>query len=128
MKMRIVVADDNPKWLLMIVSIVGAKFEVIATAADGKSALQCISHHNPDVAILDLGMPGLTGLEVTRELMKNALNTAVVICSAHVMQELVDAAREAGALGFVFKHRCTQDLLPAVEAAGNGRLCFPASV
>jgi two-component system response regulator EvgA len=125
MKLRVLLADDHPKWLAMLVSIVGAECEVVATAVDGKSALQAISHFNPDVAVLDIGMPRLNGLDVTRELMKNGRRPAVVICSAHAMPELVEAAREAGASGFVCKQRCAQDLLPAVEAAGRGRLSFP---
>jgi DNA-binding NarL/FixJ family response regulator len=116
-KLRVVVADDHP---------MGAKCEVIATASDGKSALQCISELDPDVAVLDLSMPGLSGLEVTRELMSNGRKPAVVICSAHVMPEIVEAIREAGASGFVSKHRCTQDLLPAIEAAASGQSYFPA--
>jgi DNA-binding NarL/FixJ family response regulator len=127
-KFRVVLADDHPKWLPMLVSVVGAEFEVVATAVDGESALQAISDFNPDVAVLDIGMPALNGLDVTRELMKNGRRPAVVICSAHAMPELVEAAREAGASGFVFKHRCAQDLLPAIDAAGRGVFLSPSSV
>jgi DNA-binding NarL/FixJ family response regulator len=125
-KLRVVVADDHPMWLLMLASILGAKCEVVATATDGKSALQCISQFDPDVAVLDLSMPGFSGLEVTRELMSKGRKPAVVICSAHVMPDIIEAIREAGASGFVSKHRCTQDLLPAIEAAASGRSFFPA--
>ena len=124
-KLRVVVADDHPMWLLMLASILGAKCEVIATASDGKSALQYISQLDPDVAVVDLSMPGLSGLEVTRELMSNGRKPAVVICSAHVMPDIIEAIREAGASGFVSKHRCVQDLLPAIEAAASGQSYFP---
>jgi DNA-binding NarL/FixJ family response regulator len=123
--MRIVLADDHPKWLEMMVSLVELEFDVVATAVDGTSALQVISHHKPDVAVLDLEMPGLSGIEVTRQVMSNGHKPGVVICSAHITQEIVGAAREAGALGYVFKHNCARDLLPAIEAAGNGRPSFP---
>lgn len=125
-KLRVVVADDHPMWLLMLASILGADCEVIATAADGKSALQYVSRFDPDVVVLDLCMPGLSGLEVTRELMSNGPRPAVVICSAHVMPDIIEAIREAGASGFVSKHCCAQDLLPAIEAAASGRYFFPA--
>jgi DNA-binding NarL/FixJ family response regulator len=128
MKLRVVLADDNSKWLLLLVSILEAKCQVVATAVDGKSALQAISEFKPDVAVLDLGMPAPNGIDITRQLMSNGRKPPVVICSAETAQEIVEAAREAGALGFVFKHSCTRDLLPAVEAAGNGRLCFPSSL
>jgi len=90
--------------------------------------LQSISYFKPNVAVLDLGMPGLSGIEVTRELMKNGERTAVVICSAHVMPEFVEAARLAGVVGYVLKHSCTRDLLAAVEAAADGRLSFPSGL
>jgi DNA-binding NarL/FixJ family response regulator len=125
--MRIVLADDHPKWLQMLVSIVEVEYQVVATAADGTSALQAIFHHKPDVAVLDLEMPGLSGLDVTRKVMSNGHKLGVVICSAHVSEEIMEAAREAGALGYVFKHNCARDLLPAVEAACIGRPSFPPS-
>ena len=124
-KLRIVLADDNPKWLQLLVSIVEAKFKVVGTAANGYAALRSIFHLKPDVAVLDLQMPGRNGLEVTRELMNNVQKPAVVICSMHRGEEIVEAAREAGALGYVFKHDCAQHLLAALEAAGEGRLSFP---
>jgi DNA-binding NarL/FixJ family response regulator len=125
--MRIVLADDHPKWLQMLVSIVEVEFDVVATALDGPSALQAISQHKPDVAVLDLEMPGLSGLDVTRQVMSNGHKPGVVICSAHVSPEIMGAAREAGASGYVFKHNCARDLLPAVEAACKGRPAFPQS-
>ena len=67
MNLRIVVADDNPKWLLMLVSILEAKCQVVATAVDGKSALQAIFEFKPDVAVLDLAMPAPNGIDITRQ-------------------------------------------------------------
>jgi DNA-binding NarL/FixJ family response regulator len=125
--MRVVVADDNPRWLMMLASIVEAKYEVVSTAIDGKSALQSISQVKPDVAVLDLEMPELNGLQVTREIMSDGQRPPVVICSVDTTQELVEAARQAGAAGYVFKHCCTRDLLPAIEAVASGRVFFPPS-
>jgi DNA-binding NarL/FixJ family response regulator len=127
-KLRVVVADDNPKWLQMLVSIVGARFEVVATAVDGNLALQALSQHKPDVAVLDLAMPGVSGIEITQHLMSNGRKPPVVICSAESTQEIVEAARQAGAAGYVFKHCCTRDLVPAIEAAANGQPSFPSGV
>jgi len=72
MKLRIVVADDNTAFLAKIVSVLTTEFEVVATAADGRSALECIRLYRPNVAVLDLEMPGLNGLEVTRELAESS--------------------------------------------------------
>jgi|SRR5580692_12313036 CheY-like chemotaxis protein len=92
MKLRIVVADDNPEFLDVVVSILRIEFEVVATAADGKAALKCICRHRPDVAVLDLTMPALNGLDVTKEVAKHSAGPAVVICSVETDLEIVEAA------------------------------------
>jgi DNA-binding NarL/FixJ family response regulator len=121
MKLRIVVADDNTAFLAKIVSVLTTEFEVVATAADGRSALEYIRLYRPDVAVLDLEMPGLNGLEVTRELAESPLSAAVVICSVENEPETVEAARQAGALGYVFKARVAKDLIVAVKSAAEGQ-------
>ncbi len=121
MKLRIVVADDTTAFLVKIVSVLATEFEVVATAADGRSAMQCIRLYRPNVVVLDLQMPGLNGLEVTRELAQSPPSPAVVICSVENDLEIVKAARQAGALGYVFKARITKDLILAVKSAADGQ-------
>ena len=121
MKLSIVVADDNKAFLAKILSVVASEFEVVATAGDGRSALECIRLWRPNVAVLDLEMPGLNGLEVTRELTKDPSSPAVVICSVEDDPEIVEAARQAGALGYVFKVRVAEDLIVAVKCAADGQ-------
>jgi len=121
MKLRIVVADDNTAFLAKIVSVLAAEFEVVATAADGRSALECIRLYRPNVVVLDLEMPGLNGLEVTRGLAESPSSPAVVICSVENDPEIVEAARQAGALGYVFKSRIAKDLIVAVKSAADGQ-------
>jgi two-component system response regulator DegU len=121
MKLSIVVADDNKAFLAKILSVVASEFEVVATAGDGKSALECIRLWRPNVAVLDLEMPGLNGIEVTKELTKDPSSPAVVICSVENDPEIVEAARQAGALGYVFKVRVAEDLIVAVKSAADGQ-------
>jgi two-component system, NarL family, nitrate/nitrite response regulator NarL len=97
--MRIVLADDHPKWLQMLGSLVEVEFDVVATAADGTSALQAISHHKPDVAVLDLEMPGLSGLDVARQVMSNGHKTGVVICSTHLSEEIMGGGPRGRSFG-----------------------------
>jgi DNA-binding NarL/FixJ family response regulator len=120
MKQRIVLADDNEEFLAKFSSLLGTEFEIVATASDGKSALECIKAFEPDVAVLDLEMPLLNGIEVTRELMKHTSSPAIVICSVETDAEIVQAAREAGARGYVHKSRVVQDLPLAVRAIARG--------
>jgi len=121
MKLHIVVADDNPAFLVKLVSVLATEFEVVATAADGKSALECVRLFQPNVVVLDLEMPGFNGIEVAKELTRHPPSPAVVICSIENAPEIVEAARQAGALGYVFKARVAKDLIAAVKSVTNGQ-------
>lgn len=117
---KVVVADDNPAVLRKLVSLLEAEFHVVATADNGKLALECIRRYQPDIAVLDLEMPILNGVVVTRELMKLGASPAVVICSVESDPEVIEAAQQAGALGYVFKTRMAQDLIIAARSAARG--------
>lgn len=119
-KPRIVVADDNAKVLLALVSALSVEFEVVATAADGRSALNFIQQLHPAVAVLDLNMPELSGIEVAREIARLRLTPGIVICSVESDPELIGAAQLAGALGYVIKRRLNKDLVIAVKRAACG--------
>jgi DNA-binding NarL/FixJ family response regulator len=121
MKLRIVVVDDSASFLAMFVSVLGTEFDIVATAMDGKSALESIRSCRPDVIVLDLEMPVLNGIEVTEELVKHPPCPAIVICSVENDPEVVEAARRAGALGYVFKSRVSTDLVEAVKSVARGQ-------
>jgi DNA-binding NarL/FixJ family response regulator len=120
-RLRIIVADDTPAFLRELTSLLEAEFDVVATAADGKSALELIRRYKPDVVVLDLGMPVLSGLEVTRELAKSSFGPPVVICSVETDPEVVEAAQQAGAIAYVFKIRVQKDLMLALKSAIQGK-------
>jgi DNA-binding NarL/FixJ family response regulator len=120
MKLPIIVADDNERVLLTLVSALSPDFEVIATATDGRSALERIQDLQPAVAVLDLNMPELNGLEVTKEIVRQHLGSSVVICSIESDPELIAAAQHSGALGYVVKSRLNRDLVSAVKSAACG--------
>jgi DNA-binding NarL/FixJ family response regulator len=121
MKLRVVVADDHPGFLDKLTLALGLEFDVVATAVDGKSALECARRYQPDVVVLDLKMPGLNGLDVTKELAKHPPSPAVVICSVETNPEFIEAAQHAGALGYVFKNRIAKELVVAVNSVARGQ-------
>lgn len=125
MRIRIVLADDTPVCLQKWVFLLKDKFDIVAAAADGLSALEAIRAFKPDVAILDLEMPGLSGIEVTRKALEEQPALAVLICSVSREPEMIEAAAEAKARGYVFKINLLRDLVNAVEAVTNGRTFFP---
>jgi DNA-binding NarL/FixJ family response regulator len=125
---RLLVADDHPAFLKKLVLLLTTKFDVVAIAADGNSALDLIRRYAPDLAVLDLDMPGLNGLEVTRELAKSSKDPPVLICSVITDPDVVEAARQAGALAYIFKSRIEQDLILAAKSVLLGKpFPFPAS-
>jgi DNA-binding NarL/FixJ family response regulator len=127
MKLKVVVADDNPAVLRQLVSLLETEFDVVCTAENGQGALECARRYHPDIVVLDLEMPVLNGIEAARELRKIGSAPAVVICSVETDPEIVEAARQAGALGYVFKARMTRDLIEAVKLAADGEFFRPSS-
>ena len=119
-RLRMLIADDNPAFLQQMVTLLGAKFDVVASAEDGRIALARTLQHRPDLVVLDLEMPFLNGIEITMELRKLTQAPAIVICSVENDEEIIEAARQAGALGYVFKMRMVHDLVVAVRCAARG--------
>ena len=119
--LRILIADDNPATLQWLVSFLGRQFDIVATAENGRQALASIRCHRPDVVVLDLALPVLNGFEIIRELRAFTPSPAVVICSVETDPEIVEAAREAGAVCYVFKFHVVRDLIAAVRLAVHGQ-------
>ena len=119
-KLRVIVADDNPAVLRQLVGLLAAEFDVVATAENGQAALEHIRQYRPDIVVLDLQMPLLNGIEVTRELKNITPGAAVVICSVETDPEVVQACQQAGALGYVVKMFAVRDLAAAARAAARG--------
>ena len=118
--LKVVVADDNPAVLRRLVSLLATEFEVVSTAENGKLGLERSRRYHPDIIVVDLEMPILNGIEVTRQLRKLGRTPAVVICSVESDQEMIEAAQQAGALGYVFKKSMDRDLVKAVKSAARG--------
>jgi DNA-binding NarL/FixJ family response regulator len=121
MKLRILAADDNALFLQKMISILKIDFDVVASAADGQAAVECIRDSRPDIAVLDLEMPLLNGIAVARELISQGLNSKVIICSVETDAEIVNAALELGVMGYVFKSRIQTDLVSAVRRVAVGQ-------
>jgi DNA-binding NarL/FixJ family response regulator len=119
---NILVVEDFERFRQFVVSTLrqGAKFEV-AEASSGLEALQRIEEREPDLVLLDIGLPGLNGIEVARRLRRLAAPPKIVFISQESSPEIVREALNLGALGYVQKLRAQTDLLPAIEAALEGR-------
>lgn len=96
-------------------------FRVIGEAGDGLEAVQQVEHLRPDVLVLDLMMPGLSGLEVTCQVRKRSPKTRVVILSMHANEAYVLEALRAGAAAYVLKESTSMELVRAIHEAIAGR-------
>ncbi len=121
---RVFVADDNQPMREKLLQLLGSCFEIVGSAEDGKTALEMVKHTNPDVAVLDISMPYMTGIEVAGELQSNGTKTKVVILTVHNDPDFVRSALDAGALGYVLKSDMVTDLAKAVSAVCEGRVYF----
>ena len=114
---RVVVAEDEAIIRLDLVETLREEgFDVVADTGRGDEAVQLVAEHRPDVAILDVKMPGLDGIEATRQIAPQR-GTAVVILTAFSQRDLVEQAREAGAMTYLVKPYRRDALVPAVELA-----------
>lgn len=119
---RIVLADDHRLVRAGIRSLLedikGA--EVVAEAEDGREALRLIEKHQPDIALLDIGMPGLGGLEVAAQTHQLAPNTRVMILSMHAAGPFVARALRVGVAGYLLKDAAPAELRVAIAAVAKG--------
>ena len=114
---RVVVAEDEAIIRLDLVETLREQgFDVVADTGRGDEAVQLVAEHRPDVAILDVKMPGIDGIEVARRIAPQR-GTAVVILTAFSQRELIEQAREAGAMTYLVKPYRREALVPAVELA-----------
>jgi DNA-binding NarL/FixJ family response regulator len=117
-----VVADDHPSVLEVVCEVLGAGgVTVVARAGDGEEALAKIVQHRPEVAVVDVLMPGLTGIEVTRRAAAAAPATAIVLYTGYGDAAMLSESLDAGARGFVLKESPLEDLLRAVEVVSGGQ-------
>ena len=126
LKPRILLADDYLPFLETISGLLADAFDVVARAGDGRQALDLARHHKPDVAVLDIAMPNLDGFQTLKQLKRDHPETRVVFLTMHRDDELVTAAINEGAHGYVLKSRAHLDLISAIEHALAGRMFVPS--
>jgi DNA-binding NarL/FixJ family response regulator len=120
-RIRLVVADDNRRVFEQLVTTLGADFDVVAYAGTGGEAVDAAIRHSPDVVVLDISMPMMSGLRAARVLREKGRPFPIVFLTVHEDEEYVRAAMEVGGLGYVLKSHLASDLVPAIRAALAGR-------
>jgi len=117
---RLVLADDNPAILETLADMLQPSYEVADALSDGRSVLQRVPELLPDVLILDISLPDMTGFDVLRQLKKIGIYSKVIFLTVHENIDFVRAAFDLDAVGYVYKSRIGSDLIPAIDAACRG--------
>ena len=118
---RVLLVDDNEAMLVRASAALMPDCLIVGAVKDGPAALAAAGALRPDVIVLDISMPGMSGFEVADRLRKTGSTAAVVFLTVHDDEEFVVAAKAAGVIGYVVKLRLTSDLLRAVREAREGR-------
>ncbi len=119
--LRVVIADDHPMYRDGLARALRASgIDVVAEAANGEAAVQAVAATEPDVVVMDLNMPGVSGLEAIRIVVEHASPTRVLVLSVSAEARDIADAITAGAGGYVVKDEPVEDLIAAVRATAAG--------
>jgi DNA-binding NarL/FixJ family response regulator len=118
---RVLLVDDNEAMLARAAAALTQDYVVVGTVSNGRAALDAARTLRPDVIVLDIAMPGMSGFEVAAALREAGCTAPVVFLTVHGEEELILAARAAGGIGYVVKPRLASDLICAIREAHAGR-------
>jgi len=118
---RILVADDHKGIRETVVHLLNREFDVLETVNDGRALIEAVRRLHPDLCVVDVSMPIISGIEAAAKLKKNGNPPKLIFLTIHDDQDFVDEAFNAGADGYVIKGRMAADLILAVKAVLGGR-------
>lgn len=129
-RLRILLADDHTvvRQGLRKVLEERPEWEVVAEAGDGREAVRQAELHKPDVAIIDVAMPLLNGIEATRQINRRAPASRILVLSMHADEAYVTQILQAGATGYLLKDSADVDLIQAVSAVSQGKSFFSPAI
>lgn len=129
-KIKVLIVDDHPLFRQGLRQVVAgaARFELVAEAGDGETALRLIQEKKPDVAVLDVNLPGLSGLEIARKLQSKRAPTRIIILTMYKEEETFNRALDIGVKGFVLKENAAEDILAALVAVARGEHYLSPSI
>lgn len=120
--LRIVIADDHPifrKGLRQVLET-DPRLHIVAEAEDGDAALACLDEQKPEVAVLDIDMPGRDGFEVARAVQEKRLPIAIIFLTMHTDEHVFNTAFDLGVKGYVLKDGAVMEIIKAIRAVAAG--------
>lgn len=127
---KILIVDDHPLFRTGLRQVIldDDRFELVGQSGNGQEAMLFIEKNKPDVAVLDLKLPGMSGLEIARRAQEGRLPTRIIILTMHNEEELIHRALDHGAMGFILKENAVEEIIEAIAAVAEGRHYFSPSV
>jgi len=125
--LRVLLADDHDSVRRSLRSLIEFHpgWDICGEAVDGRDAIKKIKRLQPDLVVLDIGMPYLSGLEVAREIKRSGPTTKILIVTIHSSEQVAREAWDSGAKGFLSKPDAARDLVRAIELIQRGKMFFP---
>lgn len=129
-RLKILIADDHPIFRRGLCDVIesDASLKLIGQAANGEEALRMTSELQPDIVILDVHMPKLTGLQAAKSIQDRKLPVKVVLLTMHEAEELLNEALELGIQAYVLKENAVEDLVHAIQSVAAGKTFISASL
>ena len=127
---RVLIVDDFPAWRSLVTLQVKRKkaWQIVGEASDGVEAIQKAWEFRPEVVVLDIGLPRLTGFEVAQSILRDLPATKILFLSENRSCEVVQESLRIGASGYVVKSDSAKDLLPAMAAVLRGEIFLSANL
>lgn len=129
-KARVLVVDDHPLLRLGVAAIIDAQpdMHVVAQAGSGEEAVQLFKKHHPDITMMDLRLPGISGLDALRAIRREDAHAKCLVLTTYEGDEDIHQAIAAGALGYIIKGMSHETLVEALRRVRSGSLFLPAPV
>lgn len=120
-RIRVLLADDHKAMLFHVARMLEPDYDVVGAFSDGRAFLEAATRLEPDVLILDISMPVLSGLEAARELKKAGSHSKIIFLTVHEESDFVRESFASGGSGYVIKSRLATDLVLAIQEVLAGR-------
>lgn len=130
MSIRILIADGHEMVLEALIAVVENQpdLEVVGRVRDGREAVESALRLEPDVVVMDISLPGLSGIDATRRISAGRPGIKVLCLSMYRQRQCLEAALEAGAAGFLLKNRTSARLIDAIRSVVEGGLCLDPEI
>jgi DNA-binding NarL/FixJ family response regulator len=127
---NVVIVDDHPLFRSGLRQILEnhPRFKLVGEAANGEEALQLIREKKPDIAVVDVNLPQLSGLEVAEKVIQSRSTTRIIILTMHKEEALLNRALDLGVMGFVLKDNAVENILGALDAVAKGEHYLSPSI